>query len=211
MSLKDFFQEVNLASQSPARLALLQKEGLTVNVFPQDCLEETLETHPGKVVESLSILKLNAFLKSDDFKENIPAIACDTLLWFENKLIGKAHSKEEAWNQISELSGKTHQVYSGYALYFKGKIFHGYDSADVTFTPISQEKLQAYVNSEEWKGAAGSYHIYGKAVDFIEDISGDPATVIGLPLFRINAVLENEVAALDNFKEGAIFESCLKD
>jgi len=198
MALRDFFSEVNLASQSPARLALLEKEGLIVHTFPQDCLEFTNETHPGKVVEALSFIKLDSFMKSKDFDPAVPAIACDTLLWFENKLIGKAHSDEEARVQISELSGKTHQVYSGYAFCYKGKIYQGYDSADVTFAPICDDKLRAYIDSQEWKGAAGSYHIYGKAVDFIEDISGDPATVIGLPLFKINSLLEQESEAFQN-------------
>lgn len=189
--LKDFFSEIVLASQSPARLELLRNEGLIVYSLPQNCEEKTMETAPGKVVESLSGLKLDSYLKSKDFRKDIPALACDTLLWFEGELIGKAHSKEEAWNQISKLSGRIHQVYSGYSLYYRGQVYHGYDSADVTFSVLSDEKLKTYIDSEEWKGAAGSYHIYGKAVDFIEDISGDPSTVIGLPLYRINELLES--------------------
>ncbi len=194
MSLSDHISEIFLASQSPARLDLLKKQNLTVHACPQYCDEKTEETHPGKVVESLSVQKLAAFMKSPDFKADCTAIACDTLLYFEGKLIGKAHSSEEARNQILSLEGKTHQVYSGYCLYYKGNVYHGYDCTDVTFAHISCENIEKYIRSNEWKGAAGSYHLFGKAVDFIEKVKGDINTVIGLPLKTVEKLLE----ALDN-------------
>ena len=190
--LKDYISEIFLASQSPARSELLRKEGLVVHACPQDCLELTDKTQPGDVVEALSLIKLKSFMNSKDYSDGCTAIACDTLLWFENSLIGKAHNCIEAREQISHLAGKTHQVYSGYALYYKGQIYHGYDYADVTFKPISKEQLDEYVLSNEWKGAAGSYHLFGKAVDFVKSVSGDVNTVIGLPLKKIEKIVGGE-------------------
>ena len=189
--LKDYINEIYLASQSPARLELLRKQGLEVHACPQFCEEFTSETEPGKVVESLSLQKLDSFIKSPDFKENCTALACDTLLYFNGKLIGKAHSSKEAQKQIEELAGNTHQVYSGYSLYYKKKIYHGFDYADVKFSPISEKDIIAYIDSNEWKGAAGSYHLFGKAVDFIEKVDGDVNTVIGLPLRTIEKTIGN--------------------
>lgn len=191
MPIKDYVCEIYLASQSPARLGLLREQGLEVHACPQFCEEKTTETHPGKVVESLSMQKLESFMKNSNFKADCTAIACDTLLYFKGKLIGKAHSAEEAEKQISQLAGNTHQVYSGYSLYYKGSVYHGYDCADVTFTPISDEDIEKYIESNEWKGAAGSYHIFGKAVDFIEKVEGDINTVIGLPLKTVEKLIED--------------------
>ncbi len=190
MSLKDYISEIYLASQSPARLNKLRQESLTVHACPQYCDEHTDETEPGKVVESLSMQKLEAFLKSADFRENRTALACDTMLYFEDEMIGKAHNPDEAFRQISSLSGKVHYVYSGFCLYYKGKIYHGFDCAEVKFSNISNEKIEEYIASNEWKGAAGSYHIFGEAVDFIEKVEGDINTVIGLPLKVIEKLLD---------------------
>lgn len=185
MTLRDFTPVLYLASGSPARLEMLRNLEIEVYPFPQDCLEFTTETEPGKVVESLSKLKLDSFMKSPDFKPEIPALACDTLLWFENRFIGKAHSPEEAREQISSLAGKVHRVYSGYSICYKGKVYSGSDCAGVEFTQISEENLDKYIASNQWKGAAGSYHIFGMAVDFVKTVDGDVNTVIGLPLDKL--------------------------
>ena len=191
MNLKDLVPEIVLASGSPARRELLENLGIKVMVRPQDCLEFTDEKEPGKVVESLSRLKLDSYMKNMDFNPDMPALACDTLLWFESRFIGKAHSPQEARDQIASLSGKTHQVYSGYSLYIKGNIYSGSDYANVTFSTISEMKLNEYISSNQWVGAAGSYHIFGLAVDFIKKTEGDVNTVIGLPLVKLEELLKS--------------------
>lgn len=190
MKLSDFFSEINLASQSPARRQILTEEGLKVNVYPTDCDESHNLVRPDEVVTTLASRKLESFMKSENFNPSIPAIACDTLLWFDNMLIGKAHSFEAAYEQIRMLSGKTHQVYSGYALFIDGKVFNGFDCSDVTFKRISPKALELYIASGEWKGAAGSYHVDGLASQFIARVDGDIATVKGLPLSVVSDIIK---------------------
>lgn len=161
-----------------------------MHVCPQNCMEYTEKTEPGEVVEALSMLKLESFLKSPKFKDDCTAVACDTLLWFDNKLIGKAQCEQEAKEQICMLLGQKHQVYSGYALYYKKNVYHGFDVADVQFGTLSSEKINEYIASKEWQGAAGSYHLFGRAVDFVKSVSGDVSTVIGLPLKIIEELIE---------------------
>lgn len=188
--LNKYISEINLASQSPARFNLLKNQGLTVRAYPTMCNEDHSETEPEKVVELLASRKLKAYMDSENFNPEVPAIACDTLLWFENSLIGKAHSDDEAYEQIRRLSSKTHQVFSGYALYFGGKVFTGWDCADVTFKGISPKALELYIASHEWKGAAGSYHVDGLASHFIERVDGDISTVMGLPLSKVSDIIK---------------------
>lgn len=189
MKLNSIIKKINLASQSPARLELLKQQGLEVGAFPQDLEEHTDKTHPGEVVEDLALQKLNSFMKSPVFDKEVPSLACDTLISFQGKLIGKAHSDAEAKTQIKSFAGNTHEVFSGYALFYEGKLYHGYDCTKVTFREIGPDELESYIRSREWKGAAGSYHIQGIAKDFISSITGDINTVIGLPLFKVSEII----------------------
>lgn len=185
-----YIDKINLASQSPARLGILREEGLEVGVFPTYCNEDHNLEKPEDVVKELSKRKLESFMLSDNFTADIPSLACDTLLWFENMLIGKAHSEDMAYEQIRMLSGKTHRVYTGYALFIDGKLYNGFDFADVTFKQISPKALQLYIASGEWKGAAGSYHVDGLASKFIARVQGDISTVKGLPLLVVSDIIK---------------------
>lgn len=189
--LSDHFSTLNLASTSPARLELLRRQGLCVNAYPQDCIEKTEEVLPGKVVQSLARIKLDSFLSSKDFNPDTASLASDTLLYFEGSFIGKAHSEKQAYEQISLLKGKTHRVYSGYAFYYKGKIYEGHDFAEVTFSDLSDEQVRSYIATQAWRGAAGSYHIFTDEVYFVESVHGDVSTVIGLPLLKLEMLLQS--------------------
>jgi len=179
-----------LASKSPARLRLLEENGFDVITCPTDCDEHITKALPGDVVRDLASRKMASYRASSQYREDLPALACDTLLWFENSFIGKAASEEEARAQLMRLSGRTHQVYSGYSLFMDGHLYEGYDHTDVTFSDISNKMLDSYIESMEWKGAAGSYRIGGKADEFISNVKGYVSTVVGLPLERISDIIK---------------------
>jgi len=179
-----------LASQSQARLELLKSLKLNVIVRPTHSEETSTQTQPGNVVQELAFRKLTAYMESPDYNPRIPAVAADTLIWFENTLMGKAHSPEEARRQISRLSGNTHTVFSGFALYIDGKTYQGFDSTLVTFRKIGQPELDNYIAGGQWKGAAGSYRLDGQAGTFISCVQGSRNTVTGLPLERISDIIK---------------------
>ena len=185
----DGIKTIVLASASPARKRLLEEQGLNVLVRPTGCNEDCALTDPARVVTELAARKLKAWMQSPDFDPSLPALACDTLISLDGKLIGKAHSTEEARDQIRAFSSKTHTVFSGYALYIDGRVYNGYDSTDVTFRRIEDAELDEYIAGGSWKGAAGSYHIHGSADTFIDRTRGSIATVIGLPLEKISDII----------------------
>lgn len=185
----DGIKTIVLASASPARKRLLEEQGLNVLVRPTGCSEDCNLTDPSAVVTELASRKLRAWMDSPDFDSTLPALACDTLISLDGKLIGKAHSEAEARNQIRAFSANTHTVFSGYALYIDGRVFSGFDSTDVTFREIREPELDEYIAGGSWKGAAGSYHIHGSADKFIERTQGSIATVIGLPLEKISDII----------------------
>lgn len=181
--------KIYLASQSKGRLLILTNAGYEVMVFPTDCNETGQWETPAIMVEDLAVKKMQAFIKSGNYTDkSIPAITSDTVVVFDNKVIGKAHSKEEAISQLTALSGRTHTVYSSYCVCVKGQLIHGFDSADVTFKNINN-LIPSYIESKEWQGAAGSYRLQGPGAQFIEKISGDTNTVIGLPLKIVSPLI----------------------
>lgn len=186
---------VILASRSPGRMQLLQERGCTVHVSPTGSGEEYRPDTPGNVVEALAVRKLDHYL-ADNPQPMLPVIAADTLIGFEGELIGKSPDRQQARRQLLRLRGRVHQVYSGFALYLPRTrfgstiIMHGCDSADVRFATFEEPFLEAYLDSGEWEHAAGSYRIQGMGKQLVESVDGDYCTVIGLPIDRIFAILE---------------------
>lgn len=188
--LSDYIKTVYLASQSLGRLGILKNQGLKVLVFPTDCDETGFWKEPSEMVQELALRKLNAFLKSSDYKDkSIISIASDTVVVLDGKVIGKAKDEKEAVMQLNSLSGREHYVYSSYAVCRNGKIYSGYDRAAVYFNDIS-DLIDTYIKTGEWRGAAGSYRIQNLGKQFIKHIDGDKNTVIGLPLEMVEDIIK---------------------
>lgn len=196
--------EVILASGSPARLEVLQRLGVAVTASPTDADEAHDETEPENVVRLLSRRKLDKYLSlhPESLGGDKAVITCDTLVWcpqqgaFVNSenppsawLLGKPKDEADALKQLRLLSGRTHQVYTGYCLFCQGKVFEGFDVANVTFNPLSDEEILQYLASGEYRGAAGSYRIQGKASGFIRKIDGDIDTVAGIPTRTLERII----------------------
>lgn len=184
--------ELILASRSPARRRLLEDLGCRVIVSPTD----SDEYHGGiaglEVVHDLAKRKMSDYLAQQPDPQ-LPVLTADTLVGFHGHLLGKPPDVTEARRHIKLLSDRSHSVYSGYALYLptSGTLLSGCDEAVVTFRAITLMELESYLASGDWEGAAGSYRIQGLASKFIADVSGDRATVVGLPLQAISAILSS--------------------
>ncbi len=122
----------------------------------------------------------------------IPLLVADTLVDLDGEIVNKAKDEAAARAMLKELSGKTHTVYSAYILYLpaQGTTLRGVEESRVTFKTLSDEAIESYVESREWRGAAGAYRVQGEGASFIESIDGDLSTVVGLPIEAISAILE---------------------
>ena len=194
-SLLDFTDTVILASQSIARKKLLEDLGLHVETFPTDCDESHEEADPGQVVQLLASRKLDVYRKTHQ-EYTIPVLCCDTLVWYEGRLIGKPEDRKQAKEQLRAFSGKSQSVYSGWAIWYKKNIYAGTDTATVYFKDLSEAVIESYLDTNEWKGAAGSYRIQEKGKALIDHVVGDFTTVIGLPLLQISEILMLNCARL---------------
>jgi len=169
-----------LGSNSPRRKELLTSLGYDFEVVKIDCDE----VYP-KQLNVSEIAGFLAQLKADEYyflKENQVLLTADTIVVFENEVLGKPHSKEEAVEMLSKLSGNTHQVYTGICLKYQGgtKVFT--DCAHVSFKDISPEEIDYYISNFQPFDKAGSYGIQEWiGMSKIYKIEGSYYTIMGLP------------------------------
>ena len=146
-----------LGSQSPRRRELLGSLGFDFEVINIECDEIYPENLPASDVAAfLSELKAKAFRSLE--KSEI-LLTADTVVVFENEILGKPKSSEEAKEMLKTLSGKTHQVYTAVSIKTHDKILTQTDVADVSFLDISEEEIDFYVDKFQPMDKAGSYGI----------------------------------------------------
>ncbi|GMO49510.1 MAG: Maf family protein [Termitinemataceae bacterium] len=135
--------------------------------------------------------KLDKTLHVTQGKEPLWIFAADTLVSLDGEIFGKSGSRDAAKSVLQKLSGKTHEVWTGCALYNNRTKATDCRCAKtkVTFTEINDASLEWYLNSAEWQGAAGSYKIQGIAACFIDNIEGSYSSVVGLPIHLFYTML----------------------
>ncbi len=118
-------------------------------------------------------------------------LAADTVLLFENRIIGKQPTVEHARNCLQNLSGKSHKVISALALLNRknGKLTCKKNTTVVTFKSLKQKEIDSYLQTGEWQGAAGAYRIQKKGAFFTEKIEGSFTSVAGLPISELYDML----------------------
>lgn len=177
-----------LASGSPRRKNLLTQIGLTFEVIPSSISEETYETEPAGIVENLAEKKAADVAKD---KTNSTIIGADTIVVFENEVLGKPQNEKEAEEMLLKLSGTFHEVFTGVALIqtdeqgviTKKNVFH--EQTKVYFSALEQQEIQRYIKTGSPFDKAGAYGIQDDlGAIFIKRIEGDYYNVVGLPLNR---------------------------
>lgn len=179
--------QIILASASPRRTQLLKTAGICHTVRPSQKEEILTSAIPEQVVEELSRQKAEDI--AEHAEDGTIVIGADTVVALEGQIMGKPSSKEDAERMLTLLSGKTHEVSTGVTLIRKGgpkdEILTFSDTAQVEMYPISQEEMQAYIETGEPMDKAGAYAIQGRGMVFVRRISGDYNTVVGLPVARV--------------------------
>lgn len=177
---------VVLASRSPRRLALLSRTGFTVRVIVSD-VPEILDPALSPEANAEVLARLKAEHVARDVEEGI-VLGADTIVVLDHHVLGKPEDEEDAVRMLSLLSGRTHTVYTGYALVERpsGRVVSGVEETQVTFRVLPEEEIRAYVRGGSPMDKAGAYGIqddYGAV--FVTRIEGCYYNVVGLPLARI--------------------------
>lgn len=178
-----------LASASPRRRELLESLGLEFLTLPVAMDESRLGAEsPAHMVTRLAAEKArNArALASKDY----PVLAADTVVAMGDLIFGKPVSREDALQILSQLSGKSHEVYTGVVLETAGTTRSTLSVTQVQFRRISKEEAIAYWDSGEPADKAGAYAIQGLGATFVRAIRGSYTGVVGLPMFETIALLQ---------------------
>ena len=193
-------RSIILASGSPRRKELLSLITKEYCVKVSDC-DETLsgtET-PDEAVRALAYRKAMAVGKELSAKEpdkKFLIIGADTVVSLSGRIIGKPVDEEDAKRMLTDLSGRTHEVFTGVCILLAdngGVREYGAfeEKTEVHFTDITSEEIRSYVNSGEPMDKAGAYGIQGYGARFIDGISGDYFNVVGLPVARLYQSIKN--------------------
>lgn len=180
-----------LASGSPRRQQLLRQIGLTFDVIVSSVAED-LPVHvpPQDVVSILADRKAK---KVSSLVDDAIVLGADTIVVLGKKIFGKPGDPQEAASMLQELSGNTHEVFTGFALVDQPS---GYsvvrsETTRVTFRSLTSTEISQYVRSGSPMDKAGAYGIqddYGAV--FVERIEGCFYNVVGLPLARLVVTLQ---------------------
>ncbi|MBQ5761734.1 MAG: septum formation protein Maf [Clostridia bacterium] len=199
-----------LASQSPRRRQLIADLNLPFECISTNSDESTAETKPDMTAIDISRKKALWAFDNKQINDNEVIIGADTIVVFNDRILGKPKSDDDARKMLNLLSGKTHSVYTGVTFIWKSStppkqsdcrdniisyITVSQDSfvciksfaekTGVTFRQITAEEIEAYIDTKDHKDKAGSYGIQGPFSLHIPAICGDYNNVVGFPLARI--------------------------
>ncbi len=173
-------KKIILASASPRRKELLSTAGIEFEICVKD-VDETIPegTPPADAAEMTATKK--ALATAAEHKNDI-VIGADTIVVAGGKILGKPHSKEEAIDMLTMLSGREHTVITGVCIACDGKteVFH--KESKVRFYPLTDKEIADYVATGEPMDKAGAYGIQGKGSVLVEGIEGDYFNIVGLPV-----------------------------
>jgi septum formation protein len=168
-----------LASGSPQRRAILEALGVPFETRAVDVVEG--DEGPATVVARENALR--KALAGARGVEGEVVLGVDTVVAIELELWGKPPNAEAAAETLRRLSGRTHEVVSGFALVgADGGVRAGHETTSVTFRALDEAAIDWYVASGEWEGRAGGYAIQGRGGALVRRIEGDYLNVVGLPV-----------------------------
>ena len=181
-----------LASASPRRRELLKGLDIDFTVEPgKDEKEAYSEGMPHtEIPEFLARHKSESFHRELGPHEVL--ITADTLVFLDEKILGKPHSPEEARQMLRALSGRTHTVTTGVALRTRDRIHTFSDTTEVDFRPLADPEIDYYIKTYRPFDKAGAYGIQ-EWIGYtgITAIRGSYFNVMGLPVQRLYTELCN--------------------
>jgi len=173
-----------LASASPRRKRLLTQIQLPFRVAPANVYEEGMGGEPAEMCRSLAEKKA---ILVQAREEPSWVLGADTIVVIADRVLGKPRDEADAGEMLSLLSGKEHEVITGFCVLNPAGILAHSETVSTTvrFRPLEREEIEAYVRTGEPFGKAGAYAIQGVGAFMVESISGSYANVVGLPICAV--------------------------
>jgi len=176
--------KITLASGSPRRQQFMRDLDVDFEVRLKD-VEEIYPDHlqGAEITDFLAVLKAEAL---DDIAENEIVVTSDTIVWHENKALGKPKNYDDAFAILSSLSGKTHEVITSVCIKYAGNSDVFNETTRVTFNTLSDQEIKYYLDNYKPYDKAGAYGIQEWiGLVAIARIEGSYANVVGLPVDKV--------------------------
>ena len=187
-----------LASGSPRRLSLINQVGITPDhLLPADIDELPLKGElPRACANRLARVKAEtalAHVRRDEDLKGSYILAADTVVAVGRRILPKAELVDDASQCLRLLSGRNHKVYTAVCLVTPKEGFRQrMVETRVRFKRLSEQDLDTYLASGQWRGKAGGYAAQGIAGSFIVKLVGSYTNVVGLPLYETVTLLAGE-------------------
>ena len=177
-----------LASASPRRRELLEQIGVDYRVQAVDIDESA---RPGEAMEDLvlRVARDKARAAAALVGPGRPVLGADTLVAVAGVIMGKPADRDAAFDMLSRLSGREHEVMTAVALVQDGREAWRVNHSRVVFRELAPAEMEAYWATGEPQGKAGGYAIQGRAAMFVRRLEGSYSGVMGLPLFETAELL----------------------
>jgi septum formation protein len=188
-NLKNY--NIILASGSPRRQQFFKDMHLDFEVRLKD-VEEIYPEHlkASEITDFLAVLKANAF--TDSLQENDILVTSDTIVWHNEKAVGKPKDYDDAFQILKALSNSTHEVFTSVCIKNNDKIEIISDVTKVTFSTLSDEAIAYYLENFRPYDKAGAYGIQEWiGIIGISKIEGSYSNVVGLPVQKVYEYFSN--------------------
>lgn len=179
-----------LGSGSPRRRELLEALGYEIEVRKPICNEDYPNT--------LSLYDIPVYLAKKKAEALLPylkddevLLTADTIVALDNTVLGKSHNRQDAFNFLKQLSGKTHEVITGFAVHYRDKMICKSATTKVTFIEFSEEQIEFYIDRFKPFDKAGAYGIQEWiGLIGVYSVEGSFYNVVGLPTCMVQRSIE---------------------
>jgi septum formation protein len=191
-------KKIILASKSSDRREIFSRAKIPFDSLETNIDEDYYKKIISNPIDLVKKLAQKKALKAEELlserNEDILIISADTIVELDGEIIGKPQDEKEAFQIIRKLQNRNHQLITGIAIIDikTSKTIIDYESTIVSFSELSDDEIQRYVETDEWRGRAGGYSIRDKASFFVESINGSNSNVIGFPMQKLFKLLKRE-------------------
>lgn len=167
---------------------MLSRLGLVFEAAPSGIVETNLSAEPPELaVIEWARKKAEAAAAKPGQTADQWYLGVDTIVVLDHEVLGKPGSRTEARSHLRKLSGRWHEVFSGYCLYHPAadRMVQNVVKSEVRITELTPEEIEAYLDSEEPNDKAGAYGVQGIGAFMVAEIKGSYTNVVGLPLAEV--------------------------
>ncbi len=192
-------KKIILGSASPRRRELMAQIGLEFEVVVSNKEEYYESTIPEEIVKELALMKaenVTSELEAKRQLKDMVIIGADTIVVLDDQILGKPRDEEEAFEMLTNLQGRAHQVFTGTAILSYDEtgerlVQNQASETKVYVHEMNRDEILSYIKSGEPMDKAGAYGIQGAFAAYIDRIEGDYYNVVGLPVSYLYQHLKN--------------------